>query len=131
MHTTAVLWPNGWPCKQFVWLKRHRHMGTFHFWTWNTTQYDQQGWKEHNNYTCTCKEQTFFMTNVWNSSLNVFDNGAVLLQSIFWTLSIVSMFCNHQQRLARSIRPNRVGSPDDKGRAIPWNVVVAKHRDDG
>jgi hypothetical protein len=27
--------------------------------------------------------------------------------------------------------PNRVGSPDDGGRAIPQNVVVEKHRDDG
>jgi hypothetical protein len=26
---------------------------------------------------------------------------------------------------------NREGSPDDKGRAIPRNVVVEKHRDDG
>jgi hypothetical protein len=33
--------------------------------------------------------------------------------------------------LARSTGPNRVGSPDDEGRAIPRNVVVAKHRDDG
>jgi hypothetical protein len=29
------------------------------------------------------------------TSLNVFDDGAVLLRSIIWTLSIVSMFCNH------------------------------------
>jgi hypothetical protein len=30
-----------------------------------------------------------------DSSLNVFDDGAVLRRSILWTLSIVSMFCNH------------------------------------
>jgi hypothetical protein len=30
-----------------------------------------------------------------HSSLKVFDDGAVLLRSILWTLSIVSMFCNH------------------------------------
>jgi hypothetical protein len=30
-----------------------------------------------------------------SSSLNVFDDGAVLLQSILWALSIISMFCNH------------------------------------
>jgi hypothetical protein len=29
------------------------------------------------------------------SSLNVFDDGAVLLRSIFWTYSIVPMFFNH------------------------------------
>jgi hypothetical protein len=29
------------------------------------------------------------------SSLNVFDDGVALLRSILWTLSIVSMFCNH------------------------------------
>jgi hypothetical protein len=29
------------------------------------------------------------------SSLNVFDDGSVLLRSIFWTFSIVSMFLNH------------------------------------
>jgi hypothetical protein len=27
--------------------------------------------------------------------------------------------------------PNRVGSPGDEGRAIPRNVMVAKHKDDG
>jgi hypothetical protein len=37
----------------------------------------------------------------------------------------------HRYRLARSIGPNRVGSRDDEGRAIPRNVVIAKHRDDG
>jgi hypothetical protein len=30
------------------------------------------------------------------SSLNVFDDGDVLLRSILWTLPIVSMFCNHK-----------------------------------
>jgi hypothetical protein len=35
------------------------------------------------------------------------------------------------KRLARSTGPTRVGSPDDEGRAIPRNVVVEKHRDDG
>jgi hypothetical protein len=33
--------------------------------------------------------------------------------------------------LARLIGPNRLGSPDDEGRAIPRNVVITKHRDDG
>jgi hypothetical protein len=33
--------------------------------------------------------------SVYISSLNVFDVGAVLLRSIIWTLSIVSMFCKH------------------------------------
>jgi hypothetical protein len=33
--------------------------------------------------------------NLFNSSLNIFDDGAVLLRSILWTLSIVCMFCNH------------------------------------
>jgi hypothetical protein len=28
-------------------------------------------------------------------------------------------------------RADRLGSPDDEGRAIPRNVVVSKHRDDG
>jgi hypothetical protein len=32
---------------------------------------------------------------VTNSSLNVFDDGAVLLGSVIWTLSIVLMFFNH------------------------------------
>jgi hypothetical protein len=27
--------------------------------------------------------------------------------------------------------PTRVGSPEDEGRAIPQNLVVEKHRDDG
>jgi hypothetical protein len=35
------------------------------------------------------------------------------------------------KRLAQSTGPNRVGSPDDEGRAIPQNVVVPKHKDDG
>jgi hypothetical protein len=26
---------------------------------------------------------------------------------------------------------HRVGSPDDEGRAIPWNVVDKKHKDNG
>jgi hypothetical protein len=30
-----------------------------------------------------------------NSYLNVFDDGAVLLRSVIWTLSIVLMFCNY------------------------------------
>jgi hypothetical protein len=30
-----------------------------------------------------------------NSSVNVFDGGAVILRSIIWTLSIILMFCNH------------------------------------
>jgi hypothetical protein len=34
-------------------------------------------------------------------------------------------------RLARSTRPTRVGSPDDEERAIPRNVVVEKQRYDG
>jgi hypothetical protein len=52
------------------------------------------------------------------SSLHVFDNGAVLLRSIIWTLFIVPMFYNHNV------------SRDGEGRAIPRNVVVTKHRDD-
>jgi hypothetical protein len=56
----------------------------------------------------------------------LFYDGAVLLRSIFWTLSIV-----HRYRLARLTGPTIVGSPDDEGRAIPRNVVVEKHRDDG
>jgi hypothetical protein len=31
----------------------------------------------------------------FSSPLNVFDNGAVLLRSVIWTLSIVLMFFNH------------------------------------
>jgi hypothetical protein len=38
---------------------------------------------------------------------------------------------HHQQRLAQSTGPNRVGSPDDEGSAIPRNVVVEKHKNDG
>jgi hypothetical protein len=36
-------------------------------------------------------------TGMNSSSLNVFDDGDgdVLLRSILWTLSIVSVFCNH------------------------------------
>jgi hypothetical protein len=37
----------------------------------------------------------------------------------------------HQSRLARSNGPHRLGSPDDEGRAIPRNVVITKHGDDG
>jgi hypothetical protein len=69
-----------------------------------------------------------------DSSLNVFDNGAVLLQSIFWTFSTVSFFLYHyvyRQRLASSTGPTRVGTPEDKGRAIPQNLVVEKHGDNG
>jgi hypothetical protein len=29
------------------------------------------------------------------------------------------------------IEASRLGSPDDEGRAIPRNVVITKHRDDG
>jgi hypothetical protein len=60
------------------------------------------------------------------SSIYVFDDGAVFLRSVLWILSVV-----HRQRLARSIGPNRLGSSDDEGRAIPRNVVITKHRDDG
>jgi hypothetical protein len=35
------------------------------------------------------------LKTVINSFPNVFDDGAVLLRSIIWTLSIVLMFCNH------------------------------------
>jgi hypothetical protein len=31
----------------------------------------------------------------YNSFINIFDDGSVLLRSILRTLSIVSMFCNH------------------------------------
>lgn len=45
MYTATVLWRNGWVCEQFPWLKRHRYMGTFNFWTWNTKQHQHQhGW---------------------------------------------------------------------------------------
>jgi hypothetical protein len=36
-----------------------------------------------------------------------------------------------RERLARSIEPSGLDSPDDEGRAIPRNVVITKHRDDG
>jgi hypothetical protein len=37
----------------------------------------------------------------------------------------------YRWKVALSIGPNRLGSPDDEGRAIPRNVVITKHRDDG
>jgi hypothetical protein len=40
----------------------------------------------------------FWMCNMqedWYSCLNVFDDGAVLLRSIIWTLSVVLLFCNY------------------------------------
>jgi hypothetical protein len=52
-----------------------------------------------------------------HSSLNVFDDGALLLLFKFWTFSIILFI--------------RVGAPEDEGRAIPRNVVVQKQGDDG
>jgi hypothetical protein len=80
-----------------------------------------------------------------SSSLNVFDDGAVLLLFKFWTFSIVSLFLNHNFSRDGSslvirftysggsgrwswplsvVSPTRVGAPADVGRAIPRNVVV-------
>jgi hypothetical protein len=50
------------------------------------------------------------------SSLNVFDDGAVLLRSILWTLSIVTVFCNHNVSrdgsFSSSGEPNLLGPID-------------------
>jgi hypothetical protein len=46
-----------------------------------------------------------------HSSLNVFDDGAVLLRSFIWTLSIVLMFCNHNV------------SRDGSSVVIRWNLL--------
>jgi hypothetical protein len=80
-----------------------------------------------------------------NSSLNVFDDGAVLLFFKFWTFSIISLFLNHY--VSRIFAPlecmasmfsipcppieassinqtHQSRSPEDEGRAIPRNTVV-------
>jgi hypothetical protein len=59
-----------------------------------------------------CISRLPYLINFLSSSLNIFDDGAVLLRSILWTLSIVSVFCNHNV--------SRDGSePDDEGRSHP------------
>jgi hypothetical protein len=53
-----------------------------------------------------------FKLIVMNSSLNDFHDGAVLLWSIIWTLSMVSMFYNHNVSRdgSSSGEPNELGS---------------------
>jgi hypothetical protein len=50
-------------------------------------------------------------TTIHNPSVNVFDDHAVLLRSIIWTLSIVLMFCNHNV------------SRDGSSLVIRWNLL--------
>jgi hypothetical protein len=63
------------------------------------------------------------------SSLNVFDDGAVLLGTAFWTVSIALMFFKPQRfkgwffptLLGPVDRPDPIDlfSPEDEGRTIP------------
>jgi hypothetical protein len=62
-----------------------------------------------------------------NSSLNVFDDGVVLLRLLFGLVHCPYVL--QSQRFEGWLFARLLG--DDEGRAIPRNVVVAKHGDDG
>jgi hypothetical protein len=51
------------------------------------------------------------MNTIMDSSLNVFDDGAVLLGSVFWTLSTDRGYLDRTD-------PTQV-SPEDEGRTVP------------